>query len=99
MLRRRRVREAIGPHTPLRHDESARLRAPRRAVLDPGARAGHRPHGADLDTLPAADASAAPIAAVPAQAARLRRLQGLGIVSGLAAGVWLGAAEAPTKLV
>jgi len=35
----------------------------------------------------------------PADASRLRRLQGLGIVCGLAAGVWLGAAEAPTKLV
>ena len=30
---------------------------------------------------------------------RLRRLQGVGILSGLAAGAWLGAAEAPTKLV
>jgi drug/metabolite transporter (DMT)-like permease len=34
-----------------------------------------------------------------ADAPRLRRLQGLGIVCGLSAGVWLGAAEAPTKLV
>ena len=34
-----------------------------------------------------------------ADATRLRRLQALGIFSGLAAGVWLGAAEAPTKLV
>ncbi len=32
-------------------------------------------------------------------AARLHRLQLLGIVCGLSAGVWLGAAEAPTKLV
>jgi glucose uptake protein GlcU len=32
-------------------------------------------------------------------APRLRRLQTLGIVCGLSAGVWLGAAEAPTKLV
>lgn len=31
--------------------------------------------------------------------ARLHRLQGVGILSGLAAGAWLGAAEAPTKLV
>jgi glucose uptake protein GlcU len=30
---------------------------------------------------------------------RVRRLQGLGILCGLSAGVWLGAAEAPTKLV
>lgn len=32
-------------------------------------------------------------------ATRLRRLQLLGVVCGLSAGVWLGAAEAPTKLV
>jgi drug/metabolite transporter (DMT)-like permease len=32
-------------------------------------------------------------------AGRLRSLQGLGIVCGFAAGAWLGAAEAPTKLV
>jgi len=31
--------------------------------------------------------------------ARLRRLQGVGTLSGFAAGAWLGAAEAPTKLV
>src|SRR5438046_5634776 len=33
------------------------------------------------------------------QISRLRKLQGLGVLSGLAAGAWLGAAEAPTKLV
>ena len=32
-------------------------------------------------------------------AARLRRLQSLGVLSGITAGAWLGAAEAPTKLV
>src|SRR5260370_5025642 len=32
-------------------------------------------------------------------APRSRRLQLLGILSGIAAGAWLGAAEAPTKLV
>jgi hypothetical protein len=31
--------------------------------------------------------------------ARLRTLQAIGILSGLTAGAWLGAAEAPTKLV
>jgi glucose uptake protein GlcU len=31
--------------------------------------------------------------------ARLSRLQGIGVLSGVAAGAWLGAAEAPTKLV
>ena len=34
-----------------------------------------------------------------ADTSRQRRLQALGIACGLAAGVWLGAAEAPTKLV
>jgi drug/metabolite transporter (DMT)-like permease len=33
------------------------------------------------------------------QSARIRSLQFVGILSGLAAGAWLGAAEAPTKLV
>src|SRR5579864_1348949 len=32
-------------------------------------------------------------------ASRLRNLQALGVMCGLAAGAWLGAAEAPTKLV
>ncbi len=32
-------------------------------------------------------------------AARLRSLQAVGIFCGLTAGAWLGAAEAPTKLV
>jgi len=31
--------------------------------------------------------------------ARLRRLQRVGMLCGFAAGAWLGAAEAPTKLV
>lgn len=35
----------------------------------------------------------------PLEASRLRSLQTLGILCGLAAGAWLGAAEAPTKLV
>src|SRR5215471_6642240 len=37
--------------------------------------------------------------ASPFDASRLRRLQTLGVMCGLAAGAWLGAAEAPTKLV
>lgn len=32
-------------------------------------------------------------------AARLKRLQAVGVLSGVAAGAWLGAAEAPTKVV
>lgn len=35
----------------------------------------------------------------PVDATRLRVLQGIGILCGLTAGAWLGAAEAPTKLV
>ena len=34
-----------------------------------------------------------------AKTLRPRKLQALGILSGFAAGAWLGAAEAPTKLV
>jgi drug/metabolite transporter (DMT)-like permease len=35
----------------------------------------------------------------PASAARLKQLQAVGVLSGFAAGAWLGAAEAPTKVV
>jgi drug/metabolite transporter (DMT)-like permease len=37
--------------------------------------------------------------AAPLDKARLKRLQALGILCGFSAGAWLGAAEAPTKLV
>ena len=37
--------------------------------------------------------------ALPAALSRPRKLQALGILSGFTAGAWLGAAEAPTKLV
>jgi len=37
--------------------------------------------------------------AAPPATARLRRLQAVGVLSGFAAGAWLGAAEAPTKVV
>lgn len=47
----------------------------------------------------AASAHGEPPSPRPADAGRLRRLQRLGIICGLGAGVWLGAAEAPTKLV
>jgi glucose uptake protein GlcU len=40
-----------------------------------------------------------PAAAVPVDTSRLRSLQAIGIMSGVTAGAWLGAAEAPTKLV
>lgn len=41
----------------------------------------------------------APHVAVPLDTSRLRGLQAIGILSGVTAGAWLGAAEAPTKLV
>ena len=37
--------------------------------------------------------------AAPLAAVRLRQLQAVGVLSGFAAGAWLGAAEAPTKVV
>jgi drug/metabolite transporter (DMT)-like permease len=40
-----------------------------------------------------------PIASVAQESSRARKLQALGILSGFTAGAWLGAAEAPTKLV
>src|SRR5260370_7351225 len=43
--------------------------------------------------------TAAPAPSVRLTAARLRSLQALGVMCGLAAGAWLGAAEALTKLV
>src|SRR5918912_3217387 len=63
----------------------ARPRPPRRPVLGAGLGAGRRPPRAPLDRV--------------IDAPRLRTLQALGIFCGLAAGAWLGAAEAPTKLV
>lgn len=38
-------------------------------------------------------------AAAPPDARRLKQLQAVGVLSGFAAGAWLGAAEAPTKVV
>src|ERR1700750_3094722 len=40
-----------------------------------------------------------PTAFTEPRTARLKQLQSLGILCGFAAGAWLGAAEAPTKLV
>ena len=41
-----------------------------------------------------------PLSSAPVQSiSRARKLQQLGILSGFTAGAWLGAAEAPTKLV
>src|SRR5918912_824974 len=63
----------------------ARPRPPRRPVLGAGLGADRRPPRAPLDRV--------------IDAPRLRTLQALGIFCGLAAAAWLGAAEAPTKLV
>src|SRR5687767_816970 len=53
-----------------------------------------------MDSLTARDVRAtADATSAPIDALRLRSLQAVGIFCGLAAGVWLGAAEAPTKLV
>src|SRR5262245_5692572 len=58
--------------------------ARRRALLDPARRLRGRRRAAAMASV---------------DAARLRRLQALGVLSGVTAGAWLGAAEAPTKLV
>src|SRR3989442_10364467 len=57
------------------------------ALLDPGRRPPRGTARAAVDRLTELDP------------ARLRRLQRVGILAGFAAGAWLGAAEAPTKLV
>src|SRR5256886_16893654 len=72
-----------------RYDRSLRRHAARRSVLGAGRRADRRPAGAHMDPL-------APAALDPG---RLRGLQLAGVASGFTAGAWLGAAEAPTKMV
>lgn len=52
-----------------------------------------------MDSLTASQAGLAAGSEQPLEATRLRSLQAVGILSGLVAGAWLGAAEAPTKLV
>src|SRR2546430_3910456 len=61
--------------------------ARRRPLVDSARRAHGRSVGAAMDRRTELDP------------ARLARLQRVGILSGFAAGAWLGAAEAPTKLV
>lgn len=70
----------------------------RRSFLDSYRYLDWRPRTSIPDELNEAFLNA-PSAAVPTQRARLRSLQGLGIICGFSAGAWLGAAEAPTKLV
>ena len=68
----------------------------RRSILDSCRGTGCRIGGAALDQL----TSSRQVGVEPAaQASRLRALQLMGILSGFSAGAWLGAAEAPTKLV
>src|SRR5205814_6403059 len=72
----------------------------RPAILDTDRRARGRSARAALDRMTAVPSAAASSpASYTADAARVRALQGLGMFCGFAAGAWLGAAEAPTKLV
>src|SRR4051812_41573574 len=101
-LRHSRPGESIGGHGHPRRrlERTDQLHPAGRPVLDPGARADRRAGGARVDPMTTATEprrDAAPSTDV--QGARVRRLQALGILCGLSAGVWLGAAEAPTKLV
>src|SRR5205814_4806599 len=66
-------------------------------VLDSGGCAAWRTVGAPLDSLKAE--VSLPVSAGQLDSKRLRQLQIAGILSGFSAGAWLGAAEAPTKLV
>src|SRR5213080_2639879 len=79
---------AITPRS--RYDRSLERHAARRSVLGPHRRAGRRHPGPHMDPL-------AP--APPLDSSRLRRLQLAGVACGFTAGAWLGAAEAPTKMV
>jgi hypothetical protein len=63
----------------------------------PAGRVGLWALGASLDSL--IGLRTAPRGNTQVDASRLRKLQFAGILSGFAAGAWLGAAEAPTKLV
>src|SRR2546430_8255849 len=87
--RSRRVRSprAITPRN--RYDRPLERHAARRSVLGPHRRPGRRPLGARMD----------PLAPSPLDPSRLRRLQLAGVACGFTAGAWLGAAEAPTKMV
>src|SRR5205823_2361935 len=88
-------RGSRGGHVP-RQDRGTRARArvvrhaPPRPTLGAHRRSPRGPAGPVVDPL-------AP--APPVDDRRLRRLQLAGIASGFTAGAWLGAAEAPTKMV
>src|SRR5438067_6767595 len=70
----------------------------RRSILDPDCGFGWWTGGAALDQL-TRDGQLAIAEEPVGRASRLRTLQLVGILSGFCAGAWLGAAEAPTKLV
>src|ERR1035438_33915 len=80
--------------------KSYRSGAARCSFLDTSDGVAGRTGGAALDQLSATRSLNEP-AKLPGlvSADRLRRLQSLGILCGFGAGAWLGAAEAPTKLV
>src|SRR5437016_1631429 len=76
-------------------------RIARRAVLGAGGGVGRWTSRAALDFLMALRTGESQPATQPGEldARRLRALQSVGMLCGLTAGAWLGAAEAPTKLV
>lgn len=68
--------------------------------MGPGHRVALRTCGASLDPLiPRMEYSAPNMVSPSVESSRLRKLQLVGILCGFGAGAWLGAAEAPTKLV
>ncbi len=71
----------------------------RRPILDSGCRSHRRTGGVALDQLTAGAPATVERPPQGSRAARLRQLQFVGVLSGFSAGAWLGAAEAPTKLV
>src|SRR5262249_10174249 len=82
--------------------KSTSVRAHRCSFLGPSFRADRRLVASGSDSLAerSMPSLSAPQTELPQQdASRLRKLQSLGIFSGFTAGAWLGAAEAPTKLV
>ena len=107
LLRPALVRKRFAAYAP-QHRRTARTlsslvdaRSPRRPVLDSRRRVVRRPSRSRLDRVTVIASQRATITEPrpPIDVARIRSLQTLGIICGLAAGAWLGAAEAPTKLV
>src|SRR5881227_2071527 len=76
----------------------ARRSVTRRTLLDPSGHLGRRAHHLAMDRIGEGSMATAATNTAPLTA-RLRSLHAVGILSGFAAGAWLGGAEAPTKLV